>query len=1119
MKTPKSHFAFTAMLVLLLTVFTTVNLGAQSIVSGDVTGTVTDPSGAIVPNAQVTLKNNDTGVTQTTNTGNSGQYRFAFQKPGRYTVSVTTQGFQTVSVPAFVSVGQATRADVRLAVGQTSQTVEVTAETPLVQTDNGNVSTSFNTAEIAALPSPGGDITYVAQNAPGVAVNTSSGGGYGNFTANGLPATANLFTVNGNDEMDPYLNLNNSGASNLTLGANELAEATVTTNGYTGEFGRNAGAQVNYATKSGTNGFHGNAIYYWTGAALVARDWFNKGTNPNTHDHQWAASIGGPIIRNKTFFFADVEGINYTLPTSQVVYVPSAGFQAATIANLASTGMSTSIPFYQNMFNLYNNAKGAAGATPFANAACPAIFPTGCVNSFRATPTSSAHEWILIGRVDHQFTSADRVFFRYKTDHGLQPTYTDPISPIFNANSNQPSYEGQANWAHNFSAAVNQLIVSGSYYSAIFKPANQAAALQAFPYGMIGFDLTNLGGENYAFPQGRNVTQYQIVDDFTKPLGNHNVKVGVNFRRNDVTDFQYSSRFVFPLAEEVSLDTFAAGAFDVVQQRFPSRLSQPFALYSLGMYIQDQWKMSPKFSLTLAVRGDHNSNPVCRTNCFAESVSSFNQISHDPTIPYNQVVRNGLSTAYHSLEAVAWQPRIGFAYAPFGNTTTAIRGGIGVFADIFPATLAGTFSRNIPQQVAFTAYGLNAAPGVTGNALTALASGNSALRSIYANGGTVTDLTNAEAAAGLTIPLFPNLNIMQNNVKNPKFIKWNLEFDQSIGTRNSISLNYNGNHGRDIFVNNAGVNAFCIPARCGAAVPGFPSTSFDGGTLGNRQSPIDPRFGSVSQWYNHGVSNYNGATVSFMRKYATLQMTASYTWSHSLDDVSNGGVLPYSGNDSLLTQLDPNNLKHLNYGNSDYDIRHFFQGTYSWTPGWKFSNGFLNSSIGGWTLGQTFYFRTGLPFTVYDSSLSTLIRYYGGDLPANYIPGFSHPISCGRPGTADNTCFTSALFSLDPSGSIADPTIGVNTNQRRNQFRGPYYFDSDLSLSKLFKVTENLKLGVGAQAFNVLNHPNFANPNNDLGGSGFGSITSTVSPPTSPFGAFAGAASGRVLQVSAKIVF
>src|SRR5947209_7029363 len=204
--------------------FNSAQVFAQSVVSGDVTGTVTDPSGAIVPNATVTITNPLTKETKNTTSNQSGVYRFALVKPGNYVLSIAAGGFQTTTRNILVTVGQVTRADASMTVGATSQTVEVTADVPVVQTDNGNITQSYSASQLAALPLPGGDITYVAQSTPGAVANTTTGG-FGNFTTFGLPATSNLFTMNGNDEMDPYLNLNNSGATNLTLGGNELARS------------------------------------------------------------------------------------------------------------------------------------------------------------------------------------------------------------------------------------------------------------------------------------------------------------------------------------------------------------------------------------------------------------------------------------------------------------------------------------------------------------------------------------------------------------------------------------------------------------------------------------------------------------------------------------------------------------------------------------------------------------------------------------------------------------------------------------------------------------------------------------------------------------------------------
>ena len=329
---------------------------AQSLVTGDLTGTVTDPSGAVVSGASVTAKSTGTGASRTTTTNSNGAYRFSLLQPGNYTVTVTAQGFSKSESTTSVNVGQATVADLKMAVGASSQTVEVTSAAPLVQADNADLSTNFNQNMIANQPNGGNDLTYIAQTAPGSTMNT--GMGYGNFSSYGLPATSNLFTVNGENDMDPYLNLNNSGATNLTLGKNDVQEATVTTNAYSGQYGQQAGAQVSYVTKSGTNQYHGNAEYWWTGRAMDANDWFNNlsGTpRPFANNNEWAASLGGPIKKDKLFFFADNEGIRYIVPSSQPVFTPTPTFINQTLANLAATNPAE-VGLYQQYFNLFQTA-------------------------------------------------------------------------------------------------------------------------------------------------------------------------------------------------------------------------------------------------------------------------------------------------------------------------------------------------------------------------------------------------------------------------------------------------------------------------------------------------------------------------------------------------------------------------------------------------------------------------------------------------------------------------------------------------------------------------------------------------------------------------------------------
>jgi len=297
---------------------------AQSIVSGQIDGRVTDATGAVVPNATVNLSSAEIGYSASTSSDNEGVFHFPLVKPGPYVVTVTKEGFATAKRNIVVSLGQVSNVPIPLEVSGKTETVEITTAVPLLQTENANLATTVSRASIENIPSPGQDITNFAMTTPGVTLST--GAGYGNITANGLPGTSNLYTVNGNDYNDPYLNLNNSGASNLLLGANELQEITVVTNGYTGQYGRMAGANVNYTTKGGTNQFHGNANYYYNGSVLNANDWFANnqvgGFTPRPHavSNEWAGSVGGPIIKDKLFFFFDYEGLRYVLPGGGLTY-------------------------------------------------------------------------------------------------------------------------------------------------------------------------------------------------------------------------------------------------------------------------------------------------------------------------------------------------------------------------------------------------------------------------------------------------------------------------------------------------------------------------------------------------------------------------------------------------------------------------------------------------------------------------------------------------------------------------------------------------------------------------------------------------------------------------------
>src|ERR1700683_940917 len=769
---------------------------AQSIVTGAVGGTVTDSSGAVIAGAAVNLKSKDTGAVLSATTSTTGSYQFTLLKPGSYTLEVSQTGFKLLAQATEVLLGQITLANIKLEVGATSDTVTVSEQGALLQTEDANISSNFDTNQIQNIPNPGGDITYVAQTAPGIIMNSSTGGGYGNFSAFGLPGTSNLFTVNGNDYNDAFLNLNNSGSSNLLLGGNELQEVAVVSNGYTGQYGRQAGAQIDYSTKSGSNAFHGDAVYNWTGRALTANDPINKATElseglPNSrpfeNNNQWAAALGGPIKKDKAYFFVNTEGIRYIFGSIQNVSVPTPAFENFVQGNVP--GDPATQAFYANVFKLYNGAPGIGNAKPNANS-CPGFVTapgaTGgaCTESFTESVSSGNKEWLLSGRVDYNLGENDKIFGRVRFDRGVQPTYTDPINPVFNNSSTQPQNEGQLNYTHIFSpTVVNNFIFSDLYYAAVFGNLNPSSALGLFPGNLeflVDGALTPLGtgsgnpngfAAGFQFPEGRHVEQWQLVDDLSVTRGNHNFKMGVNFRRDDVTDFTAAENTLYPEVD-VTLFGFAnnqvapagcsanpptnnqAGCGSVLYN-FASQIKQPVAYYSVGFYFQDEYRVNSRLKLTMTLRADRNSGGVCQSSCASLPVTPFNDLPHGATIPYDESFTTGNKTVIPGIEKVVFEPRFGLAWSPIGQNTV-IRAGVGLFTDLYPGGLLSLFDTNFPQVNLFNvptgsvAFDL-APPASTafpGSGVNLVTQCNGAFASNYASGGNLAGYAAAAAPLG-----------------------------------------------------------------------------------------------------------------------------------------------------------------------------------------------------------------------------------------------------------------------------------------------------------------------------------------------------------------------------------
>jgi hypothetical protein len=1093
---------------------------AQSNISGDVYGTVMDPSGAAVPSAQVTVTSLDKGTQYTATTNSTGGFRVSLLPPGRYKISATSAGFSTATAETMVSAGEVTPVNIKLAVGQQATTVEVTAGSgEILHTDDAQMSTNFNLEQIQSLPNPGNDLTFVAQTTPGAVMNTQ--GGYGNFSVNGLPGTSNTFTINGGYEGDPYLNLNNSGATNLLLGNNDVQTVTVITNSYDAAFGGLGGAQINEISRSGGNRWHGNLGYWWNGRAMNANSYFNKQLgSPRNFDNanQWAAAIGGPLKHDKIFGFIDTEGVRVIIPVDQKAYGPSPAFQSAILGapgtapatlapygNLADNGNQSEAPVYQAIFNYYNNARNWTSGMQDPNDPRTWIW--------NGQTTNFGREWLINGRVDFNLGSNDHLYVHFKDDHGVQPTQTSFLNPVFDAESPQPSYEGQMNWTHTFSPRItNQFLFAASYYRAIFTNTNATTlAASNLPFVLVpeGFASSGgdwdvnlnasswIGGANYAFPQGRNVTGYQFNDDLSWVSGRHTIKLGYTMRRDDITDYTPSEHNInFAGGENYILDEgdFAAGWSDQWAERFPIRLSEPVALYVMGAYAQDQWKPTANLTLTYGLRVEHDSNPLCRTNCVSNFSQDFANLPASESTPYNQLIASGRQQAFFDERNISWEPRLGFSFLPGGaDSKTTLRGGFGMFADYFPAQIMGDLMANMPNVDRFTvlgaAYGnnitLDAASPVSGHA--AATASNSALQSLFSQGACYSGCGPALSLLDVTGGVFtrPTITSVAHTVKLPIYEEWSLSLEHELVKNTVVSVNYIGNRSYHQPVSNM-PNAY-DPYGDNATLPA---------------SRPNASLGSVTEYYSGSWSNYNGLIGTLTSRINWVSLQFNYAYGHALDTSSNGGFDAFGLNS--VGQINPYDLRQ-NYGNADYDTRHYISANYAVTV--PHYHG-IRSILGDWNFAGAVFHNSGYPFSVTDNTGDIV---YGNPALAMQIDNnFNH--HCGGGAHTLSACSFASHFTSSTNYG----------QQRRNQLYGPNYTDVDMDVAKGFKVPgmESGRLKIGVQFFNLFNHPNFQIPDSDVNDSTLGEIYTTANTPTSILGAFLGGdASPRLIQLKGSFTF
>jgi hypothetical protein len=1145
--------------LLLLAAFTS-DAAAQSDTTGELTGQVIDPSGGAIGGATVTAVYVDTGFRRTVQTDADGRFSFPHVQPGGYRVEAQVAAFEHVQQAVTVPLGRVQTVTLTLPIAGLTTSVSVSAEPPLLNTTNPNTTTTFAAKAIEALPNPGGDITFPAQFSTGALMNTAGSGndfvggpsGFGNYQVNGLPGTSNGFIVDGLETNDPLTNLNSGLSTNLVLGLNSMQEVTVNTTSYRVDQGRYAASQVNYVTKSGTNTFHGNAYGLWNGSALNAKNFFTAlegGTKPDTQVVHYGGSLGGPVRESRLFFFADFEQIRIQVPIATTVTVPTPAFEQHVLSQLPRGGVDAIsrtvypaapelVPFYQQLFSLYRSTSGqpltvlgcpltagggpAAGVVPDGN---------GCANRQNVTLTSPDHEQVFTLRLDQSINPNNLVWYRFQSDTGLQAAYTDPINPLFNAISPQPLYSFVSGYTHVFSdSLVNHFNPSTSWYSSIFQPANLGATLSAFPVVLQAqgpnVPFTALGGLDNLWPQGRKATRVQIADDVTWTMGRHEWRFGENVRWLHFDDYDFGAGTT-PVVTYTTLPQFIYGAASTATRAFPASPVTTFNVSNVDVFAQDSVKLSDRVTWTVGVRAAWITNPSSPSGTLARLNAPFDRITHDVNQPISAVMTTGQVQVLNMRPGAVWQPRSSLAWQL--TPRTVLRGGFGVFGDLLPAgSLIDALAANPPFVNSFQggllgpAGGLAVAPGVPNSAVDAATAANQAFLTGFHSGEL--SCTSAQGNPHACLPAVSVTSVPPGGLKVPYYLQWSAGLERELSGHMIARAQYVGTRGHDLTYQ-MHVNGY--QTVCDGCFAPYPYGA-----------PPDRRFGDVIQFMSDAQSRYNGLQLTLQRRpLAGLSWIVNYTLSHAHDEVSNGGFLPFSAG-AVLSPL-PGELSR-SWGDADYDVRHNLTASYTYElPTHASSRSWLSAMLNGWQVSETFFWHSGLPFTVqsapYTANGKGIING-GGPQFASLVPGVplhtTGPISgVTVPGTLQWLNPNAFASSVDPSTGACvggdSPTTCQFGTLRRNAVRGPQFFWSDLYVTKRLAAVGHTTLRAELQVFNLFNRANFALstsiagvPGEPTTQTGFGALTSTTSPPTGLLGVgLGGDNSPRMLAVQLRVEF
>ena len=1149
---PSSRLYVSLMLCLLLSA-ATQHLVAQ-VSTGDVVGTVTDVSGAVIPAAKVTIKNTTTGVSRSGLTGETGDYNFSLLQVGTYKVTIEAKGFRTFETRDLdLSAGDRVRVNAKMEIGVGSENVSVSAEaSPALQTDSSVIGTLITTEIIADSPLNGRNLTNLIQLSAGVtpgAFNAAGGGDHSvdrrltsAFSANGQNDFLNNNMIDGMDNNERYF-----GTIVVRPSIDAVQEVKVSTNLYPAEVSRTEGGVADVVTKSGTNTFHGSLFEYVRNDALDARNYFaTTGRKPELRQNQFGGSIGGPIRKNKSFFFGDYEGFRQVYaPNTYISTVPTAAQENL----VAAAAVGQTIPAGSLLGNTSPLVVSELGKNLFSLYPMPTNSRTQ--NNFVYSPARTQFSHTFDVRVDHHFSDQDSLFARYSFNDVNTNTPSNLPDVSIHGKTFGPSNPPGVTGGPDLERAQNL----GIDYVHVFRPelllelkfaylrfANQALTINGADAGVeLGFDSCSLGtgycmnadsgGAKFGLPavflappytglgdglfaplfDYNNTLQFQGSLNWTHRT--HSVKTGASLIRRQLNWQQsISPRGVYSVNGTFSgsgLGDLVAGYASDAQ--FQNDVAFPdFSSWEIGGYIQDDWRATKWLTLNLGLRYDVFT-PFTEVNGY---ISSFDTATGEVVSPILSGGNHGTNTANVKTDFSNISPRLGFS-ASLGRSMV-VRGGFGL--TYFPNQIgnAGVL-QNVPLVVSRDCGGDAAYPVLCPSAI----AGPGGLGLTMARGLWLPTIDPASAdfpneALGTGVAAGTEIDAVANNLKSGRVAQFSLQLQKELGA-NVISLGYVGNLGRHLplVLNiNQATNATYNYGSPGCVSNGNPTYSSQCFT----QGPIPYPAYSGDQIYvleSAANSNYNALQVSFSRRFAAgLTANVNYTWSHILNNGSpqgEGGNRPVecvrngcfmdSGNG---TPIPINSFLEYDYGNGDLDTRQRFTVMLQYSlPFGGSIHGATASLVKGWSVGAIFGYSTGLPTSVSEqgggppgtiTNASGILGFRGGDAP-NQV---------GDP-NAGNVHTIERWFN---TSAFAVQTPGLLGNARRNCIYGPPQRSLDFSLAKDFPIRETMRLQFRAEAFNLTNTPNFAEPNTNFGSPSFGEITSTA-PGSNP----------RLLQFALRLSF